>query len=34
VRDVADEPDDVLNKLQVMLYTDPMNATIQAITTD
>ena len=32
-RDLADVPDEVLNKLQVIFYTDPTNATIRAITT-
>ncbi|MFC2108260.1 protease Lon-related BREX system protein BrxL [Candidatus Bipolaricaulota bacterium] len=30
-RDIADVPDEVLNKLQVIFYTDPMNAVIRAM---
>ena len=30
-RDLADVPDEVLNKLQVIFYTDPMNAAIRAM---
>jgi ATP-dependent Lon protease len=30
-RDLADVPDDVLNKLQVIFYTDPANAAIRAM---
>ena len=30
-RDLGDVPDEVLNKLQPVFYTDPMNAAIRAI---
>ena len=30
-RELGDVPDDVLNKLQVIFYTDPMNAVIRAM---
>ena len=30
-RDLADVPDEVLNKLQVIFYTDPTNATLRAM---
>ena len=33
-RDLADVPDEVLNKLQVIFYTDPTNAAVRAITTE
>jgi ATP-dependent Lon protease len=30
-RDLADVPDEVLNKLQAIFYTDPINAAIRAM---
>ena len=30
-RDIADVPDEVLNKLQPVFYTDPMHAAIRAM---
>ena len=30
-RDLADVPDEVLNKLQPVFYTDPINAAIRAM---
>jgi ATP-dependent Lon protease len=30
-RDIADVPDELLNKLQVSFYTDPTNAAIRAM---
>jgi ATP-dependent Lon protease len=30
-RDLGDVPDEVLNKLQPILYTDPINAAIRAM---
>ena len=30
-RDLADVPDEVLNKLQVIFYTDPTNAAVRAM---
>ncbi|MHB1414783.1 MAG: hypothetical protein ACYC1C_05975 [Chloroflexota bacterium] len=30
-RDLADVPDEVLNKLQPIFYTDPINAAIRAM---
>jgi ATP-dependent Lon protease len=33
-RDLADVPDEVLNKLQVIFYTDPTNAAVRAITAE
>ena len=33
-RDLADVPDEVLNKLQVIFCTDPTNAAVRAITAE
>ncbi len=30
-RDLADVPDEILNKLQPVFYTDPLNAAIRAM---
>jgi ATP-dependent Lon protease len=30
-RDLADVPDDILNKIQPVFYTDPLNAAIKAM---
>jgi len=33
-RDLADVPDEVLNKLQAIFYTDPINAAIRGMSQD